>query len=139
MVYALQLPKCDLMRKKDSKLFSLASCFSLHNYQNVSLSHCLMVSEKGSRERSPINVIQIQPTTRSKKLIFIHVGIICCAVLLLQYCFYLVSSIMLQASFFVFEIAERVECNRINLNVLLSQLCPNTKATRHRRRNPKLM
>ena len=59
MVYALQLPKCDLMRKKDSKLFSLASCFSLHKYQNVSVTHCLKVSEKGLRERSPIDVIQI--------------------------------------------------------------------------------
>ena len=55
----MQLPKCDLMRKKDSKLFSLASCFSLHKYQNVSVTHCLKVSEKGLRERSPIDVIQI--------------------------------------------------------------------------------
>ena len=72
MVQVLQLPKCELVRTKDSKLFSLASWFSIQNYQNVIFSHCLIVSES-----SPINVTQIQPTTRLEQLIVVRVGFVC--------------------------------------------------------------
>lgn len=82
VVQVLQLPKCELMRTKDSKLFSLASWFSIQNYQNVIFSHVLQFQEKELRESSPINVTQIQPTTRLEQLIVVRVGFVCSIILL---------------------------------------------------------